>query len=87
MPVSFEEQAAAPQYTSTETLSGMSGWLVRKKLAANQTSADLTLIVLAIILFGFAAFFVFRQSGGAVPISEESLRHSFELLRERTTAR
>jgi hypothetical protein len=45
---SFDEEQKLIRQTSslpTEALRGMSGWLVRTGLAANQTSADLTLVV------------------------------------------
>ncbi|MDP1964079.1 MAG: hypothetical protein Q8K93_17975 [Reyranella sp.] len=60
MPIaSFEEEQKLVQKTSdtqSQHFLGMSGWLVRKGLAANQTSADLTLLVLAGLVIVLSAF-------------------------------
>lgn len=77
MPIaSFEEEQKLAQETvvpQQNLLHGMSGWLVRKGLAANQTSADLTLLVLvgAIIVFSIFVYSVGSNSGTGVPDTEK----------------
>lgn len=62
MPVSFEEEQKLMNETAgaqSQHFLGLSGWLVRKGLAANQTSADLTLVVLAGVII-VASFFIYK---------------------------
>ncbi len=69
MPVSFEEEkTTAPQPLSMQSR-GMSGFLVRKGLAANQTSADLTLVVVAAFAIIIGGFIFFKTMGGGKEIS------------------
>ncbi len=74
---SFEEEGKLIQETSvpeSSHLFGLSGFLVRKGLAANQTSADLTLLVLAglIVVLSFFAYRVFGGSHG-IPAPDEKV--------------
>lgn len=70
MPIaSFEEENKLIQETVVPEqglLQGMSGFLVKKGLASNQTSADLTLLVLAGFCICIGVFFYFRSGGTAL---------------------
>lgn len=67
---SFDEENQLVRQTGStpaELVRGMSGWLVRKGFAANQNSADLTLVMLfgLLVFFSISAYFVLRPSPGA----------------------
>ena len=58
-----EEQERAKQPPSRKAhILDISGWLVRKGLAANQTSADLTLVVIFALILGLTFYIVQRGS-------------------------
>jgi hypothetical protein len=62
---SFDEENQLVRHTGSlpaESSGSMSGWLVRKGLAANQTSADLTLFVLAATIVLVSGLVYFRSS-------------------------
>ncbi len=72
MAIAFEEEGKLIQETSvgqSNHLFGLSGFLVRKGLAANQTSADLTLLVLTglIVVLSFFAYKVIGSHGLPAP--------------------
>jgi hypothetical protein len=86
MGVSFDEENTI---ASGSTLSsqrrylptgGMSAWLVKKGLAANQTSADLTL-VLVIVITIILSFFAFKLGGSTSASSPDrpSIEQSLKL--------
>lgn len=56
-----EEKQLAPQ--AVQESRGMSAWLVKKGLAKNRKSADLTLLVAAGIALALAVFLVFQSRG------------------------
>jgi hypothetical protein len=59
-----EEQERAKHAPSRKAgFLDISGWLVRKGLAANQTSADLTLVVIAALAIGLTLFIAHRGFG------------------------
>ena len=66
MPIaSFEEENKLVQETggaSSQHFLGMSGWLVRKGLASNQTSADLTLLVIVGMMVTFSLYLIYHSS-------------------------
>ncbi|MPZ29569.1 MAG: hypothetical protein GEV13_00990 [Rhodospirillales bacterium] len=73
--VSFDEEEQLIKSTSSAPVGmfrGMSGWLVKRGLAANQTSADLTLVVVVIIAVGVSVILAISSSappnptGGAI---------------------
>lgn len=80
MPIaSFEEENKLIQETAVpeqSILQGMSGFLVKKGLAANQTSADLTLLVLAglIVVACFFVYYVGTRIESFMPDRETLLR-------------
>jgi hypothetical protein len=68
--VYFDEEHKHTRHTP------ISGWLVRKGLAANQTSADLTLVVISALVIGLAIFVAQRsfdanQTVGAPAINQQ----------------
>jgi hypothetical protein len=63
---------------------GMSGWLVKKGLAANQTSADLTLVVLALAVAGLALYVGFSAFARPVPLDDSSEPNPDSLVRHET---
>lgn len=72
MAISFDEEKDLMRPTSpisSDGSRGMSGWMVRKGLAANQTSADLTLVLIiaVAIAVGFAAYKIGNRTTGASP--------------------
>jgi hypothetical protein len=67
-----EEQKLRKAAMSKESSGGMAAWLVRKGLAANQTSADLTLVVLAIAAAGLALYIGFSAFARPVPLDDSS---------------
>ena len=81
---SFDEEnklVQETQGTQSQHFLGMSGWLVRKGLASNQTSADLTLVVLSGLLVVFSFFLFFHFSGGSATLSEEALNAYIQNMR------
>ncbi|MEK7995392.1 MAG: hypothetical protein AAB403_16445 [Planctomycetota bacterium] len=80
MPIaSFEDEQKLVQETSgaqSQHFLGMSGWLVRNGLAANQTSADLTLLILAgiIVVLSFFAYKIGSSVGLPSPDDEVIMR-------------
>lgn len=80
MPIaSFEEEQKLAQETSSapiQAFRGMSGFLVKKGLAANQTSADLTLLVLAglIIVISFFTYKIGNRAEFPSPDREVIMR-------------
>lgn len=75
---SFDEEQQLVQQTAsapTRMFRGMSGWLVEKGLAANQTSADLTLVVLAGLCVALAIFMPLLFGGrSSDSVSKEKIR-------------
>lgn len=86
MPVSFEEGKNIQQISASGISGGMSGWLVRKGLAANQTSGDLTLLVLAALCISVGVFLYFHTASGGAMLSGAELNRTIEQMKE-TTAR
>jgi hypothetical protein len=88
MPISFEEEQKLLQQTSVSVAAfrGMSGWLVKKGLAANQTSADLTLVVLAAVFLGLAAFFFLHANKNGYT-SGPAVNAAIQYMRETTRGR
>jgi hypothetical protein len=73
----FEDEQTLIKQTSApmQAFHGMSGWLVKKGLAANQTSADLTLVVLAVLCLLGGGFFFYRAlSSGSATLSRDELQ-------------
>lgn len=68
--VSFDEEEQLTRATAsapTEMFRGISGWLVKKGLAANQTSADLTLVTVMIVAVGVSVILVISSSAPPKP--------------------
>ena len=86
MPIaSFEDENKLIQETALpqeSLLQGMSGWLVKKGLASNQTSADLTLLVLAGFCVCIGVFFYFRINSSA--LTGEKLDRNIQMMKEAT---
>lgn len=70
MPVSFEEEKSSVPQGPLVGSRGMSGFLVRKGLAANENAANLTLIIIALFATAIAIFFFFRGVIGPSRVSE-----------------
>ena len=86
MPIaSFEEENNLIQQTAIapqNMLSGMAGFLVRRGLAKDERSAEITLIVLATVSVLAALFFFAKGlSGGESTLSTEELNRYIEDMR------